>query len=702
MNERFSYYRHLIFDNSRTPERYFHSEVVAVAPSEIGSASGKLPVTATHFFSPPNSLELTWRSRRGGDWLAKIHVERWRGRSADLQGDTLQFWCYSEHPIAAAALPMLVLVMEHGTTRPLRLSAVVDMLPTQQWTLVRVPFAAFDPSTGAFDFGKLHSVIFTQSIDDEELHTLYLDEIKVITVTANRLTNPPAALHAAGYDRHIDLSWQAVDDPEVEYYKAYRSFDGITFEPIGIQNPAYSRYTDFLGTADTTAYYRVTAVNHAYEESVPSATVMAATRAFSDDELLTMVQETHFRYYWEGVHAEAGLALESIPGDENLIALGASGFGIMALIAAVERGFVTREQAVDRMRRILAFLTAADRFHGIWPHFLDGRSGKVVPLFGQYDNGGDIVETAFMMQALLTARQYFTREDEADLRVNITRLWEAAEWNWYRNPDDPDFLFWHWSPDAAWHIDHPLIGWNETMIAYLMAAASPTHPIPPELYHSGWASQSERARIYRENWDKTTDGNHYTNGNTYYGVALPVGVGSGGPLFFTHYGFLGFDPHGKRDRYTNYFENNRKITLINHRYCIANPGGYAGYSADCWGLTASDDHTGYLAHEASPHSDNGTITPTGALSAFPYTPEESMRALKHLYRERGAELWDIYGFRDAINPTQGYVSSIFMGLNQAPIVAMIENYRSGLLWNLFMSNPEIGPMLEKLGFTADP
>lgn len=701
MNEKFSYYRHLVFDNSLTAERYFHSRVTVMAPSEIKSAVGKLPVTHKHFVSPPNSLELSWTSRRGGDWSAEIMLERWRGRDSGLQGDTLSLWCWSERPISADTLPMLVLVTEHGTTRPLRLSAVVDGLAAKQWTRIRIPFTAFDPSTGALGFDSMSKVIFTQGIDDGEPHTLYLDEIKVGDDGESRPLQAPTVVRATGYDRHVDLQWEAANDPKVQYYMIYRSRDGEPFAPVGIQNPPFNRYTDFLGAADVTAHYRVTAVNLAYQESLPSAAVTASTRALSDDDLLTMVQEACFRYYWEGAHPDAGLALECIPGDEHLIALGASGFGVMALIVAVERGFITREQAVERMRKILAFLDTADRFHGVWAHFMDGRTGKVIPLFGQYDNGGDIVETAFMMQALLTVRQYFDRDDEADIPMTITRLWEGVEWNWYRNPADPDYLFWHWSPDAAWHIDHPLIGWNETMIAYLLAAASPTHPIPPELYYSGWASQSERARIYRENWDKTTGGNLYTNGNTYYGLELPVGVGSGGPLFFTHYGFLGFDPRGKRDRYTNYFENNRLITLINHRYCIANPGGYEGYSADFWGLTASDDHTGYLAHEATPHSDNGTVTPTGALSSFPYTPEESMRALKHLYRERGAELWDIFGFRDAINPTQGYVSSIFMGLNQAPIVVMIENYRSGLLWKLFMSNPEIQPALEKLGFTED-
>lgn len=703
MNERFAYYRHLVFDTSLTAPGYFHSRASAIAPSELTSAGGRLPVTAAHFISPPNSLELTWTARPGGDWSAEIDVERWRGRHAALQGDTLHFWCWSERAITAAALPMLVLVMEHGaTTRPLRLAAVVDGLPAQQWTHVHVPFAAFDPSTGAFDFGQLRTVIFTQGIDDGEPHTLYLDEIKVSDLTASRPVQPPATLTATGADRHVDLQWPPVSDPEIEYYVIYRSLDGAAFQPVGIQNPAYDRYADFLGATNTTVHYRVTAVNHAYQESAPSLTVTAATRAFSDDELLTMVQAAGCRYYWDGAHPDAGLALECIPGDEHLIALGASGFGLMALIVAVERGFVSRAQAGERLRAALAFLDAADRFHGVWPHFLDGRTGRTIPLFGQYDNGGDVVETAFMMQALLTARQYFDHADEADIRATITRLWEGVEWNWYRNPADPDYLFWHWSPDAAWHIDHPLIGWNETLIAYLLAAASPTHPIPPELYHSGWASPSERARTYRENWGKTAAGGRYVNGGSYYGLTLPVGVGSGGPLFFTHYSFLGFDPRALRDRYANYFENNRQISLINYRHCVANPGGYAGYGPDCWGLTASDDHTGYLAHEPTPHGDNGTITPTGALSAFPYTPEESLRALKHFYRQRGAELWGSYGFRDAINPTQGYVSSIFMGLNQAPIIVMIENYRSGLLWRLFMANPEIAPMLAKLGFTPDP
>jgi hypothetical protein len=544
-----------------------------------------------------------------------------------------------------------------------------------------------------FDFGQLAKVIFTQGLDDAQPHTLFIDELMVCRVGESASVLPPTSLSAQAFDQHIDLQWAPCVDSNIRYFQIYRSLDGDHFDPVGIQNPTFNRYTDYLGR-HITAYYRVSAINQEYQESQPSTVVSATTHPLGEDELLTMVQQATFRYYWDHAHPDAGLARECIPGDEHLIALGASGFGLMALIVAVERAFIPRDAAVAHMHKVLHFLDHADRFHGVWPHFLDGRDGKTIPFFGKYDNGGDLVETAFMIQALLTCRQYFDHDtpDEQQIRTTITRLWEGVEWDWYRNPADPNFLYWHWSPDYGWHMNHRLIGWNETLIAYVLAMASPTHPVPASLYYSGWASLSEIAQQYRQNWGKTTADDHYHNGHSYYDAELPVGVGSGGPLFFTHYSFLGLDPRQMQDRYTNYFENNRRIALINYRYCVDNPGGYEGYGENCWGLTASDDHKGYMAHEATPRSDNGTITPTGSLSSIPYTPTESMNALKHFYYERGAELWGIYGFRDACNPSQNYVSSIFMGLNQAPIVVMIENYRTGLLWRLFMSNPEIKTM----------
>lgn len=695
------YDEHLIFDNSLTSESYLYSAVYPVEPSQVEAPHGRLPVTVENFVSPPNALKLSWTSRPGGNWTAEIHVERRRARTMRFQGDALVFWLRAERPIPAKALPLVALqVAGDVTSHPIRLGDVLGDMPAGRWLRARLPFSLFDSSAAAVDFTRLRKVLFAQSIDDGATHTLYLDELRVSSAQPLRPAQAPDGLTAHASERHVDLTWERASEPDLLYYVIHRSFDGERFTPVGIQTPDFSRYADFLGASGVTAYYRVTAVSHDYQESAPSAAVMARTHALDDDALLTMVQEANFRYYWEGAHPDAGLALECIPGDPNLVALGASGFGLLALLVAAERGFVARTQAVERMERALAFLDHADRFHGVWPHFLDGRTGKTIPLFGRYDNGGDLVETAFMVQALLAARQYFDRDEAAETRIRdtITRLWEGVEWDFYRNPAEPDFLMWHWSPDYGFHINHPLIGWNEAMITYILAAASPTHAIPPSVYHTGWAGQSERAQRYRQDWGKTSAGARYVNGQTYYGIELPVGVGPGGPLFFLHYSFLGIDPRGLRDRYADYFENNRAIALINYHYCQANPGGYAGYGPDCWGLTASDDHTGYVPHDPTPQTDNGTITPTGALASFPYTPEESMRALKHFYRERGADLWGVYGFRDAFNPTVGYISSIFMGLNQAPITIMIENHRTGLLWRLFMQNPEISAALERLGF----
>lgn len=694
-----TYSDHLVFDNSRMPGSSSQTRTRVTAPSELRALGEQLPVTNRHWISPPNALVVSWVSRAGGDWAADILVEEWRGRSMRLEGDHLCLWVYSETAFDGAALPLIEIEID-GAAYALPLAQFSAGLPVQAWTYLTIPLTAF--TAADVDFGALRRVSFRQSAADEVPHTLYVDEIKVRDLAISIPVHAPSGLTATAYERHVDLTWDVVSDPHIEYLLIQQSSDGEQFDSVGIQRPPFNRYAAWV-EAEQTYAFRVIAVNHAYELSEPSAVANATTRMLDDDELLTMTQAAHFRYYWEAAHPDAGLALECIPGKEHEIALGASGFGMMAWIVGAERGFITRDQLIARMLKALAFLERADRYHGVWSHFLDGRTGKTIPEFGKYDNGGDLVETAFMAQALLTARQYFDRETAAErlIRATITRLWEGIEWNWYRNPADPAFLYWHWSPDYEWHINHRLIGWNETMITYLLAAASPTHPIPAELYHTGWASQAPIAREYREGWGGMPAGNTYTNGETFYGITLDVGVGVGGPLFFTHYSYLGFDPRGKRDRYCNYFDNNRNITLINHRYCAANPGGYAGYSAACWGLTASDDHAGYFPHEAKAFADNGTITPTGALACFPYTPTESMAALKTFYRELGQYWWDIYGFRDAINFTHKWVSGIFMGLNQAPIVVMIENYRTGLLWRLFMRNPEIAPMLERLGFVAD-
>ncbi len=706
------YDRHVLFDNSPTNDRYESSNTYLVAPSTLEIVKNTLPVDRAHFVSPPNGLRLHWRSAPGGDWRATVQLTRRYARKFHFEGDALTFWVFPDFELTPENSPRLYLMDSHEQGTPsVTLVQGDEKIPARRWTLVTLPFAALhsphynSTDDNLYQVADTLSVSLLQGLDDNTEHTLYVDDFQIRNAGSRDTTAPPTpgAPIARGYERHIDVTWTASEAADLLAYRVYRSTDdGKTFTPLGTQQAGRTRFADFIGSPGRHAQYRVTALDLAGNESAPSpVTAVAATRTFSDDELLTMVQEACFRYYWEAGHPLAGLAPEVLPGDPNLLALGGSGFGVMALLVGTERRFVTREQGAARLLKIVRFLAKADRFHGVWPHFLDGDTGHVIPFFGKYDDGGDLVETAFMLQGLLAARQYFDRDTpvEREIRDTVTRLWRETEFDWYRKTPDSDVLYWHWSPDAGWHISHPLIGWNETMIIYLLAIASPTHAVPASLYHTGWAGTSPRHIAYRRGWSRTTAGDHYVNGNTFYGIKLDVGEGTGADLFFTHFSFMGFDPRGLRDRYTNYFVNNRAIARIQHAYAVENPLHFAGYDADSWGLSAGINSGG---GRAAPRDDNGTINIMASLSSMPYTPAESMAALKHFYRDLGDRVWGIYGFHDGFNETQNWFEEVYLALNQAPIVVMIENHRTGLVWKNFMANPEIQPALAAIGFQPDP
>lgn len=708
-----SYYDRVLFDNSLTHDRYFYAEAEVQTPSALETIGERLPVEHEHFHTPPNALRLHWVSKDSGGWQAHIRVNVWRNRVLRFTGDTLTFWCYAPEPLAAPNLPKVVLRDEgrtprdpvvlapnltlsdedHNFTEPLDLAPYFSNLHAGKWARISIPMRAFHSSTvRVLDPQRVVAVTFSQGKADDLDHTLFVDDISIEDgrQLVDRTTLPAVQdVTATGYERHVDVAWKPLNSPGLRHYVIYRSLDGGAFEPVGIQVPGVRRFEDFLGAAGVKAAYKVAAVDRGFHQGPFSTPASAATHPMTDDELLTMVQQASFRYYWEDASPVSGMARENIPGNDSIVATGASGFGVMALVVGADRGFITREQGVERMLRITRFLERADRFHGVWAHFMDGSTGKALPLFGTYDDGADLVETSFMMEGLLTARQYFDHDtpQERELRDRITRLWQGVDWVWFRRDPKNDALFWHWSPDHAWFIHNRLTGWNEVMITYLLAIASPTHAAPASFYYTGWA------------------GGSYSQPHTVEDIELKVGEGVGGPLFFTHYSFMGFDPRGIHDKYTNYFDQNQNMAKINLAYCQRNPGHRAGYGADNWGISAVDGPGGYVPYEPNPANnfelDDGTIAPTGAISSMPYLPEASMDALKHFYRDRGAELWGPFGFRDAFNQQQDWVANINMGLNQAPMVVMIENYRSGLVWKTFMKNPEIRPALERIGFQAD-
>ncbi len=404
----------------------------------------------------------------------------------------------------------------------------------------------------------------------------------------------------------------------------------------------------------------------------------------SDSALLDIVQRQTFRYFWDFAHPVSGLSRERSNEAYNygseVVTTGGTGFGIMAVIVATERQWIGRDTAARFLLKMVNFLSKADAYHGVFAHWLNGSTGKTIP-FSRKDDGADLVESSYLFQGLLCARQYFNANNnvERELRDRITWLWNDIEWNWFTKGED--VLYWHWSPNNGWAMDFPVRGFNECLIMYVLAASATRYEVPAAVYHRGWAQS-----------------NFFKNGREFYGIKLPLGFDYGGPLFFSHYSFLGLDPRGLTDRYADYWEQNRNHTLINREHCVRNPNNFKGYGPESWGLTASDTYNGYNAH--SPTEDNGTITPTAALSAFPYTPAFSMQALKHFYNTKGDQLWSEYGFIDAFNETQNWYASSHLAIDQGPIIVMIENYRSGLLWNLFMSIPEIQKGLKKLDFTS--
>ncbi|MGE5109131.1 MAG: glucoamylase family protein [Sphingobacteriales bacterium] len=478
----------------------------------------------------------------------------------------------------------------------------------------------------------------------------------------------------------VSLSFAEASGTAVNYNVSYQNADStIVISPSTPLNSLAKFSVSLSNAIKSSQNGNLTGVT-----SFTFVTSIDSTRKFpliTDDSLLTLVQKQSFKYFWDFGHPVSGLARER-NGDLTTVTTGGSGFGIMSIPVAINRGFITRADGLTRLQTIVAFLkNTAPKFHGAFSHWMNGSTGAVVP-FGPNDDGADIVETSYLMMGLLTARQYFDGSDvgETNLRSDINTLYNAVEWDWFRQGAQ-NVLYWNWSPNSGFAVNVKIQGWNECLITYVMAASSLTHPIPKIVYDNGFARNGA-----------------FLNGNSYYGYQLPLGSAYGGPLFFSHYSFMGINPNGLADAYANYQTQTKNHTLINYNYCKANTKNYFGYSDSCWGLTASDIQGGYTA--SSPTNDQSFIAPTAALSSFPYTPAESMKALKFFYYVLGDKIWKDYGFTDAFSLNNLWYAGSFLAIDQGPQIVMIENYRTGLIWNLFTSCPEVKNGMKSLGFTA--
>ena len=410
---------------------------------------------------------------------------------------------------------------------------------------------------------------------------------------------------------------------------------------------------------------------------------VSRSKNLSDTALLELVQKQTFNYFWEFAHPISGMSRErsnaTYDYGNEVVTSGGTGFGVMSVVVAADRKWISRDTAARFLLKMVKFLGKANSYHGVFPHWMNGATGTTIP-FSRKDDGADLVETSYLMQGLLCARQYFNNNSdvENELRNRINGLWNDVEWNWFTKGGE-DVLYWHWSPNNGWSMNFAIRGFNECLITYVLAASGDNFSVTANVYHKGWAQS-----------------NFFKNGKTFYGHLLPLGFDYGGPLFFSQYSFLGLNPTNLKDNYADYWVQNKNHTLINYDYCVANPKKFIGYGENCWGLTAGDTYNGYDAY--SPENDAGTIAPTAALSAFPFTPEYSMKALKNFYYNLGDKIWSNYGFVDGFNETKNWYAKSHLAIDQGPIIVMIENYRTGLMWKLFMSCPEIQRGLKKLNF----
>jgi hypothetical protein len=494
---------------------------------------------------------------------------------------------------------------------------------------------------------------------------------------------PVQGLQVLPRQLRVDLAWIAVETP-VNYEIQRSQNQKGPFETLPAEFPGLPIYTDFIGQSGGDYYYRVRA-SHLEETNLPavfspwSEVRSGSPQPLDDERLLTEVQEAGFRYFYDYAHPVSGLARVGTRKTGDLCSTGTTGWGLFNLVVGVERGFITRKAGVERASKILRFLSEkADRFHGAFPHWLNGSTGKVVP-FSHFDNGADLVETAFLMEGVLLLREYFSGRtaDELEIRNLADELWRAVEWDWFaREKDGRAFLLWHWSPDYGWLKNHPIVGFNECQIVYILALASPTHAVQPAFYREGWESA------------------HYANPRTEFGIPLELGRDAGPPLFWTHYSYLGLDPRLIEYHGRTYFELFQDLCRVQVLYAESKKADFKGYGT-LWGLTAGYGPSGYHVFAPGPR-DNGTINPTAALSSMPYVPEESRACLLELYEKYGRQLWGPFGFYDGINLSKNWVARDYLGNDVGPIAPMIENYRTGLCWNTFMKAPEIGPVLKYL------
>ena len=475
----------------------------------------------------------------------------------------------------------------------------------------------------------------------------------------------------------------------------------------------------FFRTLRTIALTSLLVLGVGWQSSVAARTADHGYAALprQQQQLVNDLERRTFEWFWHSADPKNGLVPDSYPG-RSFCSIAAVGFGLTAYGVGVERGYITREQAIERTLATLRFFRNAPQndseddatgYHGFYYHFLDMQTGKRAMRYVELSS----VDTTLLLAGVLFAESYYDRDtpQEREIRQLADAIYRNVDWTWMQ-PRKP-LISMGWTPGGKF-IPADWKGYDEGMLVYILALGSPTHPVEADAW-TAWLSTNPLS------WGKFY-------GQTFLNFA---------PLFGHQYTEVWVDFRGFRDAWSrqhdlDYFENSRRATYAQRAYAIANPGGWTGYGKNVWGLTASNgpgdmkvesggsEHKfhGYTARGAGLDyiSDDGTIAPTAAGGSIAFAPEIVIPALQEMKRRYGASIYDQYGYADAFNPSfhiktelrtgklvpdLGWVDTLQLGIDQGPIVLMIENWRSDFVWKVMKKNPYVRKGLERAGFTGD-
>ncbi|MCL4638357.1 MULTISPECIES: glucoamylase family protein [Olivibacter] len=694
-----SNYPEVLFENSLMPKSYYYSQSSFAGNSWINHMNGHLPVVDSVFFTPGNSLMLNYISGNEGEWKSVIHYSSDYGH-LPKNNDLLIFKIFVSSATTKTELPNIQLAQGENISEEVKIQSFIKNYQDNAWLSVEIPLKGI----GNLDNqAPISSIIFKQGTNmDGKEHRLFIDQIEFLpTKTPDmKLTGKAVLSSVEAHERHVDIMWQLPLTPSIRYIKIYRSEDNQNFVPVAVRPISFNKYTDFVPRTNVSYYYKIAWVDYQYRESPFSEIKTAETKLAGDEDLLNSIEKSHIAYFTNETEFNSGMHKISPLVSDASISVKGTGIGILAQVIGVERKFIPRQLLLDRLKKIVKFLGRATTYHGAFPELLNGRSGKPI-MTDSCEIAANIESTAYLMQGLLVARNYFDKEsaDESELRDAISSLWNGVDWTKFVKEGNGYHLYSVWSPACSFTKSAPIGGYNGSLIAYLLAIASPSHAITPASYKLGFkqplkyvgpaigrlSTSVSDTLLFGKNGEKPELYNResFMIDSTYYGIRLVAGSVQTS-LIEQQLPFLAINPRSPIDSTVNYFDNQCDLSMIYYRAALDSGEQFVSITNLLWPYVGKDS------------AFVNRFNPSAAIATYPYTPTIAMEALKNYYRNLGSFLWTEYGFRDEFNFKDNWVSGNFDPIHQGIVPIMLENARTGLIWNLFMKDPDIKLLVEKI------